>query len=142
MSHRFDLIVSDSYRPDCTQRRRWGGCGLVGGYNRHAMSCDPASLATSRRTQDLTQHTVRARIPSLCGTCRLYLSCPYGKGVALKILCPLMGSWESGQSSLGCSSTRTRPTSLCLTGTSERKRCKGRGPHLCATINDTPKFVK
>ena len=40
---------------------------------------------------------VRARCLAVCGTCRLYLSCPYGEGVALEIVCPLTGSWDSGQ---------------------------------------------
>ena len=35
-----------------------------------------------------TQDTVRARSLSLCGTWRLYLSCPYGKGVPLKLFAP------------------------------------------------------
>ena len=40
------------------------------------------SLEVAKRK---TQRTVRARSLSLCGTCRLYLSCLYGEGVALKL---------------------------------------------------------
>ena len=44
----------------------------------------------SGKTQHRTEDTVTARCMGLCGTCRLYLSCPYGEGVASNCL-PLNG---------------------------------------------------
>ena len=94
------LGITSSYSPNCAQRRRWGSCGLVGGRNGHAKSCALSSVPPSGKTQKPMQHTVGARCLGLCGTCRLYLSCPYGEGVALELFCPLMGPCVFGQWSL------------------------------------------
>ena len=59
-----------------------------GGKLWHAKSCDRASLPPSGKTQNPTQDTVRARSLRVCGTCRLYLSCPYGEAVVSKLSAP------------------------------------------------------
>ena len=51
----FSWLVTDTYSPHCAQRRRCGGCGLVGGWDGHAKSCVHACNGSSDSTEFIHQ---------------------------------------------------------------------------------------
>ena len=88
-------LVQPPLRSEALLGRLWFGRRIRMGIQSHEIM-HPSLQGANRKNP--TQDTVKSRSLSLCGSCGLYLSCPYGEGVALKLFAPQwgLGSLDSG----------------------------------------------